>query len=57
MESVTWFVNLGPITQALLATCFTWFITAAGAAMVFLSKEFSRKTLDLMLGFAAGVIQ
>ncbi len=56
MESVAWFVNLGPITQALLATCFTWFVTAAGAAMVFLSKEFSRKTLDSMLGFAAGVM-
>jgi len=31
-------------------------MTAAGAAMVFLSRDFSRKALDAMLGFAAGVM-
>lgn len=51
-----WFVDLSPIYQALLATCFTWFLTALGAAGVFLGKELSRKTLDSMLGFAAGVM-
>ncbi len=53
MES---FVNMHPVLQALLATCFTWFMTAAGAAVVFLAKEMSRRTLDAMLGFAAGVM-
>jgi ZIP family zinc transporter len=51
-----WFVNLSPIIQALIATCFTWFMTAAGAAMVFMAKGLNRKTLDAMLGFAAGVM-
>ncbi len=48
--------QLDPIFQAFLATCFTWFVTALGAAMVFLFKEISRKVLDGMLGFAAGVM-
>lgn len=50
------FVNLSPVWQAFLATCFTWFITALGAATVFFFKQVSRKLLDGMLGFAAGVM-
>ena len=42
--------------QALLATCFTWAITALGAAVVFTAKDISRRVLDAMLGFAAGVM-
>jgi ZIP family zinc transporter len=45
-----------PVLQALLATCFTWAMTAAGAAVVFTAKDFSRRVLDAMLGFAAGVM-
>jgi len=45
-----------PIWQSFLATAFTWFMTALGAAMVFFIKDIKRKTLDLMLGFAAGVM-
>lgn len=48
--------GLHPVLQALLATCFTWAMTAAGAAIVFTTKEVSRKVLDAMLGFAAGVM-
>lgn len=48
--------NMNPILQALIATCFTWFVTAAGAATVFIRKDMSRRTLDAMLGFAAGVM-
>jgi ZIP family zinc transporter len=48
--------KLDPIYQALLATCFTWFVTALGAAMVFFFKTISRQVLDGMLGFAAGVM-
>jgi zinc transporter, ZIP family len=51
-----WFINLSPIYQAFIATCFTWFVTALGAAMVFFFKEINRKVLDGMLGFAAGVM-
>ena len=42
--------------MGLLAGLVTWAFTAAGAAAVFLSREFSRKTLDVMLGGAAGVM-
>ncbi len=50
------FKNLNPILQAFLATCFTWGMTAVGAALVFSSKTVGRRALDLMLGFAAGVM-
>jgi len=53
---VGWFIELNPVIQALLATCFTWLMTALGAAVVFAKKDMSRKTLDGMLGFAAGVM-
>jgi zinc transporter, ZIP family len=45
-----------PVLLALFATLFTWGMTAVGAATVFLFKDVSRKLLDLMLGFAAGVM-
>ncbi|ABA89218.1 transporter, putative [Syntrophotalea carbinolica DSM 2380] len=48
--------NMHPIVQALLATCFTWGVTSLGAAAVFLARQPSRRTLDGMLGFAAGVM-
>ncbi len=48
--------NIHPIIQALIAGIATWAMTAFGAAAVFLTKEISRKFLDVMLGFAAGVM-
>ncbi|MDD2599599.1 MAG: ZIP family metal transporter [Kiritimatiellae bacterium] len=45
-----------PVLLALFATLFTWALTAAGAAMIFLPIPLSRKALDGMLGFAAGVM-
>ena len=51
-----WLNGVHPILQALLATCFTWFVTALGAAAVFTTKHMSRKLLDGMLAFAAGVM-
>ena len=53
---VDWFLNLSPVWQAFLATCFTWFLTTVGASAVFFIKTVSRKLLDGMLGFAAGVM-
>ena len=52
---MTWLEAQNPILQALLATCFTWFVTAAGAALVFVFKTINRKIFDGMLGFAATV--
>jgi ZIP family zinc transporter len=51
-----WLKGLSPVIQALLATCFTWMVTALGAAAVFTTKRMSRKLLDAMLAFAAGVM-
>ena len=51
-----WFTAQHPVVQALVATCFTWGVTALGASGVFLAKELKRVTLDTMLGFAAGVM-
>src|SRR3990172_10063399 len=50
------FQQLHPLLQAFLATCFTWFLTALGAGVVFLKTQISRKVFDVMLGFAAGVM-
>lgn len=48
--------NIHPLILALIAGLFTWAMTAFGAAAVFLAKEINRKFLDVMLGFAAGVM-
>ncbi len=53
---IDFFIGLHPVLQALIATCFTWGVTALGSAGVFLARDISKKTLDAMLGFAAGVM-
>ncbi|KAL5017907.1 hypothetical protein ScPMuIL_003629 [Solemya velum] len=45
-----------PFVQAFLGTLFTWGLTAAGAALVFVFQSGQRKILDGSLGFAAGVM-
>ncbi|MGI8539361.1 MAG: ZIP family metal transporter [Rubrobacteraceae bacterium] len=50
------FIGLPPVSQAFLATLFTWGMTALGAALVFGTKKVPRRLLDAMLGFAAGVM-
>ena len=55
-QTLNWFIELNPILQALLATLFTWFVTALGASMVFFFKTINRSVLNAMLGFAAGVM-
>ncbi|EPQ04993.1 Zinc transporter ZIP11 [Myotis brandtii] len=44
------------VFQALLGTLFTWGLTAAGAALVFIFSSGQRRILDGSLGFAAGVM-
>lgn len=51
-----WFENLAPVLQALIATIFTWAITALGALVVCFFKEVNKKILDTILGFSAGVM-
>ncbi|MGI6198656.1 MAG: ZIP family metal transporter [Candidatus Cloacimonadaceae bacterium] len=45
-----------PILLAFLATCFTWLMTAIGSAFVLFFKTIKEGVLDVMLGFAAGVM-
>lgn len=53
---VNWLYGLDPVVQALVATTFTWIVTALGAATVFFARSINQKVLDAMLGFAAGVM-
>ncbi|MDR1108902.1 MAG: ZIP family metal transporter [Spirochaetaceae bacterium] len=53
---MTWFLSHNVIIQALLATLFTYGVTALGAGTVFFFKTINRKILDGMLGFAGGVM-
>ena len=48
--------DLPPPVLALLAGCFTWLVTALGAAAAFFFRGGRPRTLGLMLGFAAGVM-
>jgi len=48
--------ELNPVLQALLATLFTWGLTAAGAAVVFMFRDVGASALNSTLGFAAGVM-
>ena len=44
------------VIMALLATLGTWLVTALGAAMVVFFKSPNPKGLNIMLGFASGVM-
>ena len=49
-------LSLNPIIQALLATVFTYSVTALGAALVYFFKNVNKNLMDGMLGFAGGVM-
>lgn len=53
---MSWFSNLNPVWQALLATTFTWGVTALGALTVCFFKNLNKKVLNTILGFSAGVM-
>jgi len=48
---IEWFEGMGPVLSALVATLFTWGMTAAGASLVFPFKTMNRRLFDGMLGF------
>ncbi|WP_396138952.1 ZIP family metal transporter [Flavobacterium sp.] len=50
------FESIDPILAALIATTFTWGLTAFGASFVFFFKNMNRVVLDGMLGFTGGVM-
>lgn len=55
-DVLDFFEGIDPVWAALLATTFTWLVTAAGAGIVFFFRELHRKALDGMLGFTGGVM-
>jgi len=55
-QVIEYFESIDPILAAFYATLFTWGLTAAGAALVFLFKSTNRAVMDGMLGFTGGVM-
>lgn len=55
-DVLAFFEHTDPVLGALLATTFTWLVTAAGAGVVFVFPNLSRRSLDAMLGFTGGVM-
>lgn len=51
-----WFVSLPPLCQGFLATLFTYGFTVIGASAVFFFKTVNKNIMDVMMGFAAGVM-
>lgn len=51
-----YFVELSPVWQALIASIFTWGVTALGAAVVFLFRDVKKTIMDVLLGFSGGVM-
>lgn len=49
-------LSLTPPVQALLATLFTWSVTALGAGVVFFLRKPNQNLMDAMLGMAGGVM-
>lgn len=55
-ESLDWLLGLPAWVQAMLATLFTYFMTALGASFVFFSGRFNSRILNAMQGTAAGIM-
>ena len=53
---IEWYINLNPLYQGVIATIFTYLLTALGAGCVYLFKNYNQKVLDIMMGIAAGVM-
>lgn len=53
---MNWFESLNPVTQAFIATMFTWGVTALGSLVVCFFKKINGKVLNTILGFSAGVM-
>lgn len=52
-----WFFELDGWLQALIATSFTWLLTAGrGASLVFIYKKVSRGAFSFMMSSAAGIM-
>ena len=45
-----------PVSMGIIASLLAGTATGLGGLPIFVKKDFSRRTLDIMLGFAAGVM-
>ena len=54
--NIDYLLTLNPILLALFGGIFTWGMTALGASLVFFFKKINKSILNMMLGFAAGVM-
>ena len=54
-DIIAFFESIDPVVGALIATTFTWIVTALGASLVFFFKTMKRSVLDGMLGFTGGI--
>ena len=55
-QIIEFFESIDPVWGALIATTFTWLVTALGASFVFFFKTMKRSVFDGMLGFTGGVM-
>jgi ZIP family zinc transporter len=53
---IAYLSQFNPVAQALMATLFTWGLTALGAGIVVFVKKVNPKVMDTSLGFAGGVM-
>ena len=53
---VNFFLNLNHVFQALIATLFTFSVTALGAMIVIFFKKINKNFMDAMLGLSGGVM-
>lgn len=53
---VNFFLNLNHVLQALIATLFTFSVTALGAMIVIFFKKINKNFMDAMLGLSGGVM-
>ena len=53
---ISWFINLNYVLKALIATTFTFLVTALGAGIVYFFKNINKLVMDMMLGSAAGIM-
>ena len=53
---IDWFLSLNHVIQALIATLFTFGITALGAMIVIFFKKINKNFMDAMLGLSGGVM-
>lgn len=56
LKAMNKLLGLNPVMLAFLATLFTWGMTALGSALVFFFKTINQRILNMMLGFASGVM-